>query len=1227
MRSHMKLVVAALAATAVVSLPCAADAARAKSVGVSGRILEAGTRNPIPGATAAATGAAGTFTAVANAKGEYTLALAAGKYLVRFDAEGWNTQYRAAEIQTTRLVLDAELMRTVPTQGAVSGTVSGPGGPVPGAVVASQGFEFVAVTDATGRYAAASAAGTLAVTASAAAFLPQARWVEVPVGGTAVADFTLAPEGAGVASLAATPTAFLEGTIPSIALDAVIDGAPLAVHWTQVAGPKVPLTALSAPIGTPGTASAVADVSGLHVAAEVTLAFELVVQDLSGAVSLREVTVDVAPYDLLPVLGPHVQIGGSSTATARIATASGDWALFNVGTALHATPIGMTKGPRSTLVLPGTIRDLEVVAGERTLVLAAVGAAGIAVVDATDPMALALVSVTPVGHYQDGIVFTDTGGTTTFDNVLSTASAPVVALATYGDQLFIADGGYGLHRTALANLVGPTGPVTDLADGTLVTEADTYTLHFAGEIAWGAPRSLVLSGGRLFAALGELGLGIFDPVTLAQVGGYNLYTDEARLEDHFGPMAVTAAVGRDPVTGDPFLDDVTGMPDYREVWWEVTQVMKGDVVAPTPWADFERNGKWFYLARDVDVAQQGARTIAYVAYSLGGLVAVDVTGAEAATPAQKLRGSFLGYFPAVAANGPYDTLSQPSSILPFEGAGMLKESGVVAVDVSGDEVFTSDHFAGLVIVDGAADPGLRWRGANAPYDNDTNGIPNDGVPDYENVTSYDMAPYDPLDNESLPIAFFQAPALLATSELAGHASDLLVLDPPVLDAAGAVDVLACSGAGGFVLVDVVDLSAPSMADRYAVPAWFPTTDEVGAAPDGSPTQAIAIGHTSGVAASGGFLYVADGPHGVSAWSLRDAAGFPADVIRLVANTVQDEYPVTVGGVTIYPPSHVSRAVFDPLAGVVWAACGRNGARRVDVAAVEAGAGAPGAPLLLPLARTDLFEHNSDFSVKALSYQDHAYDVALLGRYAWVADGSNGLTVYDASRDPSLEASGFFVANAGYGPTQPPLGTASGLEFWVDSATGRRYAIVAAGPYGVGVVDATDTADLRIVKVFEPIKLEDGDVGSADGQAIDVAVIGDLAYFTYDSFGVVVYALSDLVAPLPPGVDPTDLFSKQTSGTVLYDHRPVAVGRFKLQLVPGWEEVDGGAVRLDWKVQGGRLLLYVAFGEAGLLKLDFTDPAAPILLARADTAAEASDVVIADGRVYVADGSGGLVYFK
>ena len=150
---------------------------------------------------------------------------------------------------------------------------------------------------------------------------------------------------------------------------------------------------------------------------------------------------------------------------------------------------------------------------------------------------------------------------------------------------------------------------------------------------------------------------------------------------------------------------------------------------------------------------------------------------------------------------------------------------------------------------------------------------------------------------------------------------------------------------------------------------------------------------------------------------------------------------------------------------------------------------------------------------------------------------------------------------------------------------------------------------------------------ADGQAIDVEVVGDKAYFSYDSFGVLCYSMADLIAPVPAGVDPTEIFLKILDGTVIYDYRPVALGRFKLQFVPGYEAVDGGAVRMDYTTVGNRLNLYVAFGEAGLIKIDFTDPANPLLVSRTDTSAEATDVVISNGRVYVADGSGGLVFFK
>ena len=238
-----------------------------------------------------------------------------------------------------------------------------------------------------------------------------------------------------------------------------------------------------------------------------------------------------------------------------------------------------------------------------------------------------------------------------------------------------------------------------------------------------------------------------------------------------------------------------------------------------------------------------------------------------------------------------------------------------------------------------------------------------------------------------------------------------------------------------------------MIDRYTISGYFPPTDEVGAAPDGSASQTIAIGHTSGVAASTDYLYVSDGPHGVSAWKITDDDGYPTDAVHLVGNTVQDEYPVTVAGETIYPPSHTVRNVIDPSGNFTWALCARNGLRRVPVAAIEAGQGEVGAPLLLKLTPQDIYEHNNEVAnVDELNFQDHAYDVEFVGDLAFVADGSNGLTVYDVSKDPTVADSGFFVANLGTTKAKPLFGTAHGVELWVDPATGKRYAVIAAGPY-------------------------------------------------------------------------------------------------------------------------------------------------------------------------------------
>ncbi len=85
------------------------------------------------------------------------------------------------------------------------------------------------------------------------------------------------------------------------------------------------------------------------------------------------------------------------------------------------------------------------------------------------------------------------------------------------------------------------------------------------------------------------------------------------------------------------LDAFTGMPDYRQAAYEITVVWhdKNPDDQPAPWAAFDRYGKFYYKARKVDVATfvaVGTRTIAYIAYALGGLQAIDVTGYKTATP-------------------------------------------------------------------------------------------------------------------------------------------------------------------------------------------------------------------------------------------------------------------------------------------------------------------------------------------------------------------------------------------------------------------------------------------------------------------------------------------------------------------------------------------------------------------------------------------------------------------
>lgn len=975
------------------------------------------------------------------------------------------------------------------------------------------------------------------------------------------------------------------------------------------------------------------------------------------------------------------QVGGATQDVELYNDGTTDWTLYTMANRFAATPVGMTPGVVTEITVPGYIQHITLIKGYggKNYALLSMGSKGIGVVDITTPAAMSYISTMTVPYTTETFTAVDGGGTEFTEPETQYASGQVNDLLvddsdgtlgpTPDDQLFIANGAYGIQKTALSNLLGAAASGALAIDG-----AETWTLKYAGEIPWGGPLSLKLHGGKLYVALGFLGLGIYDPTTLTRQGLYNLYTDctNSAQEDWFGyPERKIACPGAGlTVAAGAAGVDADGMPTYQQAGIELKDKNGLDWY---PWAEFEKYGKYYYNARAMDLVDipdgAGTRTVAYIAYSLGGLVAVDVTNAsEASDPV------YLGYVPAAPAHGPDEPPINvdSNSILSHFGSGMLKEAGVMDVRVvpegGGYRAYYTDHFAGLVVVSGAEDPGTQWRNPGAPFNNDLD--PKVFWPDYEFVTSYDMTPV-PVGDESLPQFLvkdggsYLAPVLVATGEINGHGGALFLMPSMNTAAPGQIDAVQSSGAGGVSFVDFTNLATAS----FTVPVNLVSTNEIGAAEDGSATQPIAIGHAEGVTVSGNHLYLADGPHGVSVWTI--ASGLtPIDDLHLVANTLQSEYPTGA----VLPTPHAFKVAFSSDPDNAYVMSQSLGMRRINVSAVTSGSAQVGTPALLDAAG-GVYEHNTEAGNIGLKVtgQDHAYGVVFHGKYAIVADGDNGLTVYDTTAaggtSTELPAEASVVANIGDsdGTTgKPPLGRAASVKLWTDPANSKIYAVVAAGAYGISVVDMTaflasgNPADLgidKLIKTFEPLKADDDNpFGSADGKSVDVHVVGDIAYFSYDSFGLVAYRMADLIRPateerplvVPAGQAPdvcatiTDVTKLSAKQGGVGECRPTAVGYFKLQFQPGYEDADGGALYMTpqyfptrYRDASGnvitlaqpRLLFYVAYGNAGVVKLDWSNVASPTLTAIKEVVGGAVATAINNGRVYTAAGGGGLSVLK
>ncbi|MCO4845418.1 MAG: hypothetical protein KC427_05295 [Sulfurovum sp.] len=940
-------------------------------------------------------------------------------------------------------------------------------------------------------------------------------------------------------------------------------------------------------------------------------------------------------------LDGQTRIGGATTSVELLNVADANWTLYNTANELHATNIDDSSAAAGVILVDGYIHDIEIVTHmDNTYALLAMGEEGIVTVNVTDPLNMSKGNRVMVSYSQGNIGWTDGGGNTTFDNNISSSRAPISSLAVYNEgnetvqswQVIIGDEGYGLHKTSLNNLIEENVDV----NGTLVIDGpEKYTLQYAGENPWGGPKSLTLVGEgndtKIFVAQGFMGMGIYN-TNLDQVGRYNLYTDATEAnngEDWFYDMDISAIAS---------TDSCTGMPDYNQAKTEIDDYIKdtGTKSIPTPWADFEfKGGKYYYDARKIDVATVTGdtnKTIAYIAYGLAGMVAVDVTEVTPTVPAAGCEpiyeGTYLGYVPAMPIKGPESRLignqDQNTTLYTRAGSGMLKDAGVVdvKVDAKADptKVFYTDHFGGLMVINHAEDPVIYWKGDAAPYPNDTNET--EHIPSYDFVTSYDMTPSSS-DEEALPTFTTEAPILLTTGEVGGHGNSL-ALTGSSFDESNDLpaDVVMAAGAGGLNFIEVYGTAPTYYA--FNVTAQFATTDELGADEYGDATVPLNVGHAAGVGTYDNLLYLADGPHGVSVWEVasKSCVNIPTDQVGLVGNTIQAEGSVEVNGTMIYPTPHADEVVVinDDGNKSALVASLSTGLRRVNVNTM----GTVGTPALLYPTSGDIFQHSvEEIKVAGINLEDRVYSIAVAGDYAFTADGLSGVTVYDLSKDPTdtTNASGYIVDNSKVGTN------ATDIALWYDASSGKSYAFVAVGAKGISVleVNRNDGTIVKEIGTFEPYKVNPGDVvegspsspNTADGVSIALKVVGNYVYFTYDSFGVVAYSTDKLI---------------QSDITT---NRPEADGYFKLQnestytnnVGTDFAEWSGGASGIDAVSVGGNDYIYVAYGSAGVIKIDWSDVANPVLMEHANTAGDANDVVVWNGRVYVADGAGGLVLLK
>ncbi len=355
----------------------------------------------------------------------------------------------------------------------------------------------------------------------------------------------------------------------------------------------------------------------------------------------------------------------------------------------------------------------------------------------------------------------------------------------------------------------------------------------------------------------------------------------------------------------------------------------------------------------------------------------------------------------------------------------------------------------------------------------------------------------------------------------------------------------------------------------------------------------------GIAAAGGYAYVADGESGLRVIDVSNPSA-PLEIGFL--DTPSWAFGVAVAG------SHA------------YVANGSLGLRVIDVSV-------PSVPVV----------------VGSLDTPDYAYGVAVAGSHVYVADGGSGLRVIDVANPAApVEVGSLDTPGYAYG-----LAVAGSHAFLADGNSGLRVISIASpsSPVESGSLDIGGTAqtvavagglafvgaewrDLRVVDVSNPTAPVARGTLDLRCKRADLAVAAGLVYVASDYDGLLLAEYSDPDAPTTVGSYRTagGSYSVAVAGGLAY------VGAY----APGLLVLDLGTpsspVEVGWLEMGDTPLeiafsgshAFVAELEAGFGVLDISNPLEPVSVALLDTPGWARGVAVAGTIAYVADDSAGLV---